>query len=117
MNVLKQHLQSAIFTLLERGVSQHRIHELTGIDRKTIRRYQALYEARRADGGQTDRKAAHERTYSFLSALAGDLPGYEEAIRALFAGEDETFAERMATWPKDIRDHALVLIQPNLRKE
>lgn len=74
-------------------------------------------EARRADGGQTDRKAAHERTYSFLSALAGDLPGYEEAIRALFAGEDETFAERMATWPKDIRDHALVLIQPNLWKE
>ena len=45
MNVLKQHLQSAIFTLLERGVSQRRIHELTGIDRKTIRRYQALHKA------------------------------------------------------------------------
>ncbi|MGF6735916.1 hypothetical protein OKW50_008089 [Paraburkholderia youngii] len=43
MNVLKQHLQSTIFTLLDRGVSQRRIHELTGIDRKTIRRYQALY--------------------------------------------------------------------------
>lgn len=74
-------------------------------------------EARRADSGQADRKAAHERTYSFLSALAGDLPGYEEAIRALFAGEDEIFAGRMATWPPDIRDHALVLVQPNLRKE
>ncbi|MGF6547302.1 hypothetical protein QFZ96_002373 [Paraburkholderia youngii] len=43
MNVLKLHLQSTIFTLLDRGVSQRRIHELTGIDRKTIRRYQALY--------------------------------------------------------------------------
>lgn len=57
MNVLKQHLQSAIFTLLERGVSQHRIHELTGIDRKTIRRYQALYEARRADGAKSSTAA------------------------------------------------------------
>lgn len=74
-------------------------------------------DARRADGGQTDRKAAHERTYRFLSALAGDLPGYEEAIRALFAGEDETFADRMATWPPDIRDHALALSRPNLREE
>lgn len=70
-------------------------------------------EARRADSGQTGRKAAYERAYTFLSALAGDLPGYEEAIRALFAGEVESFAERMATWPPDIRDHALVLARPN----
>ncbi|MPW23109.1 IS21 family transposase [Paraburkholderia sp. CNPSo 3157] len=48
MNVLKQHLQSAIFTLLEREVSQRRIHELTGVDRKTIRRYQAIFESQRA---------------------------------------------------------------------
>lgn len=68
-------------------------------------------EARRADGGQTDRKAAHERTYRFLSALAGDLPGFEEAVRALFAGQDETFGNRMATWPPDVRDHALMLLQ------
>lgn len=74
-------------------------------------------EARRNDGGQTDHKAAHERTYRFLSALAGDLSGYEEAIRALFAGEDQTFAERMATWPPDIRDHALVLAQSDFREE
>lgn len=47
MNVLKQHLQSTIVTLLERGASQHRIHELTGVDRKTIRRYQAIYESQR----------------------------------------------------------------------
>lgn len=74
-------------------------------------------EARRADGGQTDRKAAHERTYSFMSAMGGDLPGYEEAIRALFAGEDKTFAERMTTWPPDIRDHALALARPTPREE
>lgn len=82
---------------------------------QTLRRL--VDEARRADGGQTGRKAAHERTYSFLSALAGDLSGYEEAIRALFSGEDRTFAERMATWPPDIRDHALALSRPDLREE
>jgi hypothetical protein len=68
-------------------------------------------EARRADAGQTDRKAAQERTYRFLHALAGDLPDYEEVIRALFAGEDEIFGGRMAAWPVDIRDHALALAQ------
>ncbi len=57
MNVLKQHLQSAIFTLLERGVSQRRIHELTGIDRKTIRRFQALHEAQRTTGANSSTAA------------------------------------------------------------
>lgn len=74
-------------------------------------------DARRADGGQTDRKAAHERTYAFLTALAGDLPGYEEAVRALFAGHDEAFAERMAAWPSDVRDHALALARLTPREE
>ncbi len=45
MNVLKPHLQATIFTLLERGKSQREIHRLTGIDRKTIRKYQQLYSA------------------------------------------------------------------------
>lgn len=74
-------------------------------------------EARRADGGQTARKAAQERTYRFLYALAGDLPDYEEVIRALFAGEDEAFVGRMAKWPPDIQDHALALSQPNPSEE
>ncbi|RUT25827.1 DUF2239 domain-containing protein [Asaia sp. W19] len=68
-------------------------------------------EARRADGGKSDLNAAHERTYRFLSALAGNLVGYEEAIRALFAGDYKSFNGRMATWPSDIRDHAITLSQ------
>ncbi|ABY29162.1 DUF2239 family protein [Methylorubrum extorquens] len=66
-------------------------------------------EARRADGGQTRTKAAREAAYRFLSALAGDLPGFEEAIRALFAGDAGGFADRMMAWPPDIRAHALKL--------
>lgn len=74
-------------------------------------------EARRTDSGQTERKTANERTYGFLSALAGDLPGYEEAIRALFAGQDDALAERMAEWPPDVRDHALALARPNPKEK
>ena len=39
MNVLKPHLKSTVLTLISQGISQHEIHRLTGIDRKTIRFY------------------------------------------------------------------------------
>lgn len=39
MNVLKPHLRVTIQTLLRNGTSQREIERLTGIDRKTIRRY------------------------------------------------------------------------------
>ena len=45
MNVLKQHQQSTVFTLLELRKSQREIHRITGIDRKTIRRYMAIFAA------------------------------------------------------------------------
>lgn len=43
----------------------------------------------------------------FLSAMAGDRPHYEEATRALFAGEAARFQELVERWPKDIREHAV----------
>jgi uncharacterized protein len=76
-------------------------------------------EARRNDSGQSRSKAVQERVYRFLAALAGDLPGYEEAIRALFADDPDAFAERMAAWPPDLTAYALQLAQaaPNQEKE
>jgi hypothetical protein len=68
-------------------------------------------EARRNDDGQSRSKAVQERVYRFLAALAGDLPGYEEAIRALFASDPDGFASRMATWPPDLTAYALQLAQ------
>lgn len=67
--------------------------------------------ARRNDTAQTRAKAAQERVYRFLAAIAGDLPGYEEVIRALFAADPEAFAARMADWPEDISAQALHLAQ------
>jgi hypothetical protein len=63
-------------------------------------------EARRKNADRDERRKAQERAYHFMSAMAGDLAGFEEATRALFAGDAATFDARMATWPSDIRRHA-----------
>jgi hypothetical protein len=54
-------------------------------------------------------RRAKEATSRFMTAMAGDRPGYEEASRALFAGDGERFAALVQRWPKDIREHALRL--------
>ncbi len=64
-------------------------------------------KARAADDGRTARRAAAEAAYRFMSAMAGDLPGFEEASRALFSGDEARFRAETAAWPADIRDHAL----------
>ena len=61
-------------------------------------------EARRSPAAE--RRAAQEAAYRFMSVMAGDRPGFEEACRALFAGDAEGLAARMAGWPADVRDHA-----------
>ena len=63
-------------------------------------------EARRGgDGGREARDAA----YHFMSAVAGNLPGFEEATRALFAGDRQRFESLIAAWPADVRAHAFML--------
>jgi hypothetical protein len=71
-------------------------------------------EARRHDGGQSATRAAQDTAYRFLSAMAGDLPGFEEATRALFASDAARFAQYSAKWPADIRDHAQKLAWPEI---
>ena len=63
-------------------------------------------EARRAGGGEERRREARERAYRFMTAVAGDERGYEEALRALFAGDAARFETETASWPADVRDHA-----------
>jgi hypothetical protein len=66
-------------------------------------------EARRNSGARDRNRAAQEAAYHFMSALAGDLPGFEEASRALFANDRRRFSELLAAWPEDVRDHAIML--------
>jgi hypothetical protein len=65
-------------------------------------------------GGEGEVRAARDAAYRFMAAIAGDLPGYEEALRALFAGDREAFAGQLANWPPDVRNHAAKLAEPGL---
>ncbi|MBI1751261.1 MAG: DUF2239 family protein [Acidobacteria bacterium] len=67
--------------------------------------------ARKAAVPGERRRLAQERTYRFMSALAGDEPGYEEALRALYAGDRAAFEARSAPWLPDVREHAWKLAQ------
>jgi hypothetical protein len=49
---------------------------------------------------------ALESAYRFLSAIAGNEAGFEEAIRALFAGDRDHFNDIVEPWPVDVRGHA-----------
>jgi hypothetical protein len=67
-------------------------------------------EALRA--GLTDKvqlRRLSERTYAFMSAMAGNLPGFEEASRALFANNMLKFRAAIAAWPAEVREHVLRL--------
>ena len=69
-----------------------------------------LVEAARRDGGEQERRRlAQERAYHFMSAMAGDLAGFEDAARALFANDRARLDELTAPWPTDIRNHAMAL--------
>jgi hypothetical protein len=65
--------------------------------------------ARRANGDKDRSRIARDAAYHFMSAMAGDLPGFEEATRALFADDRRRFTSLIAAWPDDIRDHIVRL--------
>ncbi len=66
-------------------------------------------EARKTRAGADQTRAAQERAYHFMVAVAGNLPGYEEATRALFRNDSRTFCGVVEDWPADVRDHAIQL--------
>jgi uncharacterized protein len=66
-------------------------------------------QARKDNEGKDRLRRAREAAYRFLSAMAGNLPGFEEAARALFAGHRDRFAAIVAPWPQDVREHAVKL--------
>lgn len=72
-------------------------------------------DARKSQAGLDRRRAAQESAYRFMSAMAGNEAGFEDATRALFAGDAATFEERIAAWPEDVRDHAALLAADALR--
>jgi uncharacterized protein len=67
--------------------------------------------ARHASEARQHVRAAQEAAHRFMTALAGNLPNYEDALRALYAGERGRFEEANAAWPEDVRDYARELAE------
>ncbi|MGG4605979.1 DUF2239 family protein [Paenalcaligenes sp. Me131] len=66
-------------------------------------------EAKRANSDKDQTRNAHERAYHFMVAIAGDLPGFEEATRALFANDAKALQAQISQWPDDIQAHTMTL--------
>jgi hypothetical protein len=67
----------------------------------TLRRL--VDESRKAGEGRVSVRGARENAYRFMSEMAGDFAGFEEASRALFAGDRPKFEGLVAPWPEDVR--------------
>lgn len=63
-------------------------------------------DARGKGSDRQRRRAAQDAAYHFMSAMAGNLTNFEEAIRALYADDRAIFISLTEGWPGDIRDHA-----------
>lgn len=48
-------------------------------------------------------RARRDAIYRLATALVGNAPGYEEAMRALYAGEAEEFMAHIEAWPPGVR--------------
>lgn len=67
-------------------------------------------QAMRAANNEVEAKRqVQEACYRFMQALAGDLPAYEEALRALYANDLAKLQANIEPWPKDIKTHILEL--------
>ncbi len=62
-------------------------------------------EARKREPGTERVRAAREAAGRFMTAMAGNLPGFEEASRALYAGDRGRLAECVREWPPDVRGY------------
>lgn len=70
-----------------------------------------LVEAARLSSEGTDRaRQSREVGYKFMATMAGHEAGFEEASRALFAGDLAGFEAHIAAWPVDVQTHLKKLL-------
>ena len=67
-----------------------------------------LIDAERKNNADEDRvRIAQDSTNRFIYAMAGNLAGFEEAVRAHYAGVKAGFAQHIRSWPADIKQCTL----------
>lgn len=65
-----------------------------------------LVDSARKENGNESIKKKQEIAYRFLSAMAGNEIGFEDAIRALFGNDQQNFDQALKSWPPDVASHA-----------
>lgn len=68
--------------------------------------------ARKADTAGETKRQAQAAADRFMMAMLGDQPGYEEAARALYAGDRARFQALIASWPADPKAYLERLAAP-----
>lgn len=68
-------------------------------------------DASRSSRGADRARAAQEAVHRVMTTLAGDLPGYEEALRSLYARDDARFDALVGAWPEDVAAYVRRLAQ------
>jgi hypothetical protein len=74
-------------------------------------------DAIKGQSGQDRARAIRAALGRILTAMAGNRPNFEEATRALFAGDTKRFASLVERWPKDVREFALERAREAARSE
>jgi uncharacterized protein len=74
---------------------------------------EAAHKLEKEAGGA---RARAEAAYRFMSAIAGDLPGFEDAARALFAHDQDRLGSCIREWPPDVRDQVLRYLIVNVEE-
>lgn len=68
-------------------------------------------DARKREPELQRQRRAKDALSRVLTTIAGDLPGYEEAGRALYAGDRERFDALTGQWPVDVRTYVSSLAE------
>jgi len=63
-------------------------------------------QERKATAGDDMIRESQDSANRFMYAMAGNIPGFEEAVRALYARDKAGFEQETAAWPVDIRNCA-----------
>ncbi|OQW75349.1 MAG: hypothetical protein BVN32_10895 [Proteobacteria bacterium ST_bin14] len=84
-----------------------RLSEQPGGASAALRR---LVEEARAKG-PTERER-RDAAYRFMQAACGDMPAYQDALRALYSGRDDDFHALVDQWPDNAARYIRNLLVP-----
>jgi hypothetical protein len=68
-------------------------------------------QARKTEPEEQRKRLAIDAAGRFMTAMAGHLPHYEEATRALYTRNGQGFDELIRDWPRDVRLHAQQMVR------